>query len=172
MIGRRCAEFRPRNSPPIGPDLFGSPHPRCGNLAQTKSYYLVKLANAIQLNKQNRRRVALIFWNVNAAGIFCSNIEPSFSTMLSTPLAISDNVSTTHSHGKLTTRETNHTGNQPTMDASSISNPTCKRQRAMIRARTYAPIMAGNHPAMRTHCEASYVNRPSVSDQETDWAHQ
>ena len=115
MIGRRCAEFRPRNSPPIGPDLFGSPHPRCGNLAQTKSYHLVKLANAIQLNKQNRRRVALIFRKRHIrCWYFCSNIEPSFSTMLSTPLAISDNVSTTHSHGKLTTRETNHKRNQPT----------------------------------------------------------
>ena len=49
-----------------------------------------------------------------AAGIFCSNKEPNLCAMLSTPLAISDNVSTTHSHGKPTTRETNHKGNQPT----------------------------------------------------------
>ena len=34
MIGQRCVEFRSRNSPPIGLDLFGSFHPRCGNLAQ------------------------------------------------------------------------------------------------------------------------------------------
>ena len=43
MIGRRCAEFRPRNPPPIGPDLFGSPHPRCGNLAQPSNSVFVYL---------------------------------------------------------------------------------------------------------------------------------
>ena len=170
MIGQRCAEFRPRNSPPIGLDLFGSPHPRCGNLAQTKSY-LVKLANAIQ-----RRRVALIFWKrhmyIYTARYFCSNMIPSFSTMLSTPLAISDSVSTAHSHGKLITRETNHTGNQPTMESNPHPNPTSKGSRAKLRATTHIPNMTGNRPIIHTHCAASYVNRPIVSDQETDWANQ
>ena len=54
QIGKRTPDAR----------IIRIPTPQVQNLAQTKSH-LVKLANAIQLNKQNRQRVALMFWKRN-----------------------------------------------------------------------------------------------------------